>query len=40
MSVMVPKYDVKQEGNPVNYGFAFVLLLLDVALEQFSKLIL
>ena len=40
MSVMVPKYDVKQEGNPVNYGFASVTLLLDVALEQFSKLIL
>lgn len=40
MSVMVPKYDVKQEGNPVNYGFASVPLLLDVALEQFSKLIL
>ena len=40
MSVMVPKYDVKQEGNPVNYGFASVPLLLHVALEQFSKLIL
>ena len=40
MSVMVPKYDVKQEGNLVNYGFASVPLLLDVALEQFSKLIL
>ena len=40
MSVMVPKYDVKQEGNPVNYGFASVSFLLDVALEQFSKLIL
>ena len=40
MSVMVPKYDVKQEGNPVNYGFASVPLLLDGALEQFSKLIL
>ena len=40
MSVMVPKYDVKQEGNSVNYGFASVPLLLDVALEQFSKLIL
>ena len=40
MSVMVPEYDVKQEGNPVNYGFASVPLLLDVALEQFSKLIL
>ena len=31
---------VMQEGNPVNYGFASVPLLLDVALEQFSKLIL
>jgi V/A-type H+-transporting ATPase subunit D len=40
MSVMVPKYDVKQDGNPVNYGFAAVPLLLDVALERFSKVIL
>jgi V/A-type H+-transporting ATPase subunit D len=40
MSVIVPEYDVKHEGNPVNYGFASVPLLLDVALEQFSKLIL
>ena len=40
MSVMVPEYDVKQEGNPVNYGFVNVPLLLDSALEQFSKLIL
>ena len=40
MSVMVPKYDVKQEGNPVNYGFVSVPVLLDTALEQFSKLIL
>ena len=40
MSVMVPEYDVKQEGNPVNYGFVGVPLLLDSALEQFSKLIL
>ena len=40
MSVIIPEYDVKQEGNPVNYGFASVPLLLDVALEQFSKLIL
>ena len=40
MSVMVPEYDVKQEGNPVNYGFVNVPLLLDEALEQFSKLIL
>ena len=40
MSVMVPEYDVKQEGNPVNYGFVGVPLLLDTALEQFSKLIL
>lgn len=40
MSVMVPEYDVRQEGNPVNYGFASVPLLLDVALEQFGKLIL
>ena len=39
MSVMVPEYDVKQEGNPVNYGFVNVPLLLDAALEQFSKLI-
>ena len=40
MSVMIPEYDVKQEGNPVNYGFVNVPLLLDSALEQFSKLIL
>ncbi|MDR2178881.1 MAG: V-type ATP synthase subunit D [Synergistaceae bacterium] len=40
MSVLVPEYDVRQEGNPVNYGFASVPLLLDVALEQFGKLIL
>ena len=40
MSVMVPEYDVKQEGNPVNYGFVNVPLLLDAALEQFSKLII
>ena len=39
MSVMVPEYDVKQEGNPVNYGFVNVPLLLDAALEQFSSLI-
>ena len=39
MSVIVPEYDVKQEGNPVNYGFVNVPLLLDAALEQFSKLI-
>lgn len=39
MSVMVPEYDVKQEGNPVNYGFVNIPLLLDAALEQFSKLI-
>ena len=40
MSVMIPEYNVKQEGNPVNYGFVNVPLLLDAALEQFSKLIL
>ncbi len=39
MSVMVPEYDVTQEGNPVNYGFVNVPLLLDAALEQFSGLI-
>ena len=39
MSVMVPEYDVKQEGNPVNYGFVNVPLLLDAALEQFSGII-
>lgn len=39
MSVMVPEYNVSQEGNPVNYGFVNVPLLLDAALEQFSKLI-
>ena len=39
MSVMVPEYDVKQEGSPVNYGFVNIPLLLDAALEQFSKLI-
>ncbi|MBQ9564742.1 MAG: V-type ATP synthase subunit D [Synergistaceae bacterium] len=40
MSVLIPEYDVKQEGNPVNYGFVGVPLLLDAALEQFSQLIL
>lgn len=40
MSVMVPEYDVKNEGHPVNYGFASEPLLLDVALEQFSALII
>ncbi|MBQ7264049.1 MAG: V-type ATP synthase subunit D [Synergistaceae bacterium] len=40
MSVMTPEYDVTQEGSPVNYGFVGVPLLLDAALEQFSKLIL
>ncbi len=40
MSVLVPEYDVRQEGNPVNYGFASVPLLLDMALEQFGKVIL
>ena len=40
MSVIIPEYDVKQDGNPVNYGFVGVPLLLDAALEQFSKLIL
>ena len=29
MSVMVPEYDVRQEGNPVNYGFVGVPLLLS-----------
>ncbi len=40
MSVMVPEYNVEQQGNPVNYGFVNVPLLLDAALERFSKLIL
>lgn len=40
MSVFVPEYDVRQEGSPVNYGFASVPLLLDMALEQFGKVIL
>jgi V/A-type H+-transporting ATPase subunit D len=40
MSVLVPEYDVKQEGSPVNYGFALVPPLLDVALSQFSGIIL
>ena len=40
MSVIVPEYHVTQEGSPINYGFASVPLLLDVALEQFSKLVL
>jgi len=38
MSVSVPTYNVLQEGNAVNYGFALTSGTLDVAIEHFSKL--
>jgi len=39
MSVYVPEYEIHQEGNAVNYGFALTPGSLDIALEHFSKLI-
>ena len=39
MSVMVPRYEVHQEGSTFNYGMATTPASLDVALEDFSKII-
>lgn len=39
MSVVVPEYEVHQEGNVRNYGFATTGGSLDVALEHFSQII-
>lgn len=39
MSVIVPEYEVHQEGSTFNYGMATTPASLDVALEDFSKLI-
>jgi V/A-type H+-transporting ATPase subunit D len=39
MSVYVPQYSVKQDGQPVNYGFASTPGVLDIALDHFTKLI-
>lgn len=39
MSVVVPEYEVHQEGNAFNYGMATTPASLDVALEDFSKVI-
>jgi V/A-type H+-transporting ATPase subunit D len=39
MSVVVPEYEVNQEGRTLNYGLANSLGSLDVALESFTKLI-
>ncbi len=39
MSVIVPEYEVRQEGSTLNYGMATTPASLDVALEDFSKVI-
>ncbi|MGN0838725.1 MAG: V-type ATP synthase subunit D [Pyramidobacter sp.] len=39
MSVMVPQYEVHQEGSTFNYGMATTPASLDIALEDFSKII-
>lgn len=39
MSVVVPEYEVHQEGSAFNYGMATTPASLDVALEDFSKVI-
>lgn len=39
MSVIVPEYEVHQEGSTFNYGMATTPASLDVALEDFSKII-
>lgn len=39
MSVIVPEYEVEQEGSGLNYGLASSLGSLDVALESFTRLI-
>lgn len=39
MSVIVPEYQVEQEGSTLNYGLAGSMGSLDVALESFSRLV-
>ena len=39
MSVVVPIYEVHQEGSTFNYGMSTTPASLDVALEDFSKII-
>ena len=39
MSVIVPEYEVHQEGSTFNYGMATTPASLDVALEKFSQII-
>ena len=39
MSVIVPEYEVHQEGSTFNYGMATTPASLDVALEDFSRVI-
>ena len=39
MSVIVPEYEVHQEGSTFNYGMATTHASLDVALEDFSRVI-
>ncbi len=39
MSVFVPKFDFKQEGSPVNYGFWQTSGELDIALYNFVNLL-
>ncbi len=39
MSVIVPEYEVHQEGSTFNYGMATTPASLDEALEDFSKVI-
>lgn len=39
MSVIVPEYEVHQEGSTFNYGMATTPASLDVALEEFSHII-
>ena len=39
MSVIVPEYEVHQEGSTFNYGMATTPANLDVALEDFSRVI-
>lgn len=39
MSVVVPQYEVEQSGSTFNYGMATTPASLDVALEDFSRLV-
>jgi V/A-type H+-transporting ATPase subunit D len=39
MSVIVPEYQVEQEGSTLNYGLAGSMGSLDVALESFTRLV-